>query len=998
MGGFDCQTAVLKQTDKASCDARLSATKAFADALQKGDQDAKEAFATDSEALTAILINCGDKNSQDVCKASQELLETAAKTVNEHAVLNYVDGLIQAMDSSNRAGTIAGALDFISRLAETSPHGVSCNLVRLMPMVTGLVNDASSVVAEAARTTVEKVCHTIDNRDIEPFIDDMVAATIDHDKTDECVQKLASTTFVQTVTAAPLALISPILLLGFRARTTSTKRMCAVILNNMSKLVEDPEDAEPFLDKLLTSVEKASNEISDPEARTVCGKCTDQLKSIGDRLADPKFVSKRPTESKLKELLGNGISQYEVIVLSSLILNKLEDYDFEEALKGKGKQYFEKLEKFYFEDDEEDEDDGDAEELANCRFTLAYGSKVLLHNTKLKIKRGYKYGLLGGNDSGKTTLMRAISKEQVEGFPPASELRTVFVEADIVGELSDLPCVDYILADERIKAAGITEETVEKMLLNVGFGEMQNGARNLVTFLSGGWRMKLALARAMCLNADILLMDEPTNHLDVMNVKWVETYLLSLTNVTCIIVSHDTGLLDRVCNNIIAIDNLKLKQFKGNLTEYVAKNPKAKQFFELKSASGWKMQFPQPGFIEGVKSKGKPLMKMANCTYTYPVNQVPTVKDVTVQVSLASRVACVGPNGVGKSTMIKLLTGEVEPQEGTVWKHPNARVAYVAQHAFHHIEQHLDKTPNEYIRWRYQHGDDKEALQKDSMTLTDEEIEKCKKPFEISLPPDEKGNVRKLKWTIEKLTGGRKTVKKEVEYEVQFVGQSHDANRFIRADKLEKAGFAKHMKIVDEKVAARAGALSTPLTTANVEKHLENVGLDKEFGTHTRMAALSGGQKVKVVIAACMWNCPHIVILDEPTNYLDRDSLGALAGAIEDYDGGVVMITHNNEFCSALCPETWLMAKDETDGIARCNCKGDAEWMTKMSKKEVTAAVDQTEFTDALGNEVKVVKKTALSKKDQKKKEKLRKARKARGEVVTDTDEDEWAGFGEEEE
>ena len=92
------------------------------------------------------------------------------------------------------------------------------------------------------------------------------------------------------------------------------------------------------------------------------------------------------------------------------------------------------------------------------------------------------------------------------------------------------------------------------------------------------------------------------------------------------------------------------------------------------------------------------------------------------------------------------------------------------------------------------------------------------------------------------------------------------------------------------------------------------------------------------------------------------------------------------------------MAKDETDGIARCNCKGDAEWMTKMSKKEVTAAVDQTEFTDALGNEVKVVKKTALSKKDQKKKEKLRKARKARGEVVTDTDDDEWAGFGEEEE
>merc|ERR1712021_308020 len=176
-------------------------------------------------------------------------------------------------------------------------------------------------------------------------------------------------------------------------------------------------------------------------------------------------------------------------------------------------------------------------------------------------------------------------------------------------------------------------------------------------------------------------------------------------------------------------------------------------------------------------------------------------------------------------------------------------------------------------------------------------------------------------------------------------------------------------KAVDMKIAQRAGLYVRPLSTKNVEKHLEDCGLDREFGTHYRMSALSGGQKVKVVLAAAMWNQPHIVILDEPTNYLDRDSLGALAGAIEVFDGGVVMITHNNEFCSALCPETWLMAKDETDGIARCNCKGDAEWMTKMSKKEVTAAVDQTEFTDALGNEVKVVKKTALSKKDQKKKE-----------------------------
>ena len=306
----------------------------------------------------------------------------------------------------------------------------------------------------------------------------------------------------------------------------------------------------------------------------------------------------------------------------------------------------------------------------------------------------------------------------------------------------------------------------------------------------------------------------------------------------------------------------------------------------------------------------------------------------------------------------------------------------------------MDKTPNEYIRWRYQHGDDKEALVKDTMTLTDEERERCKQPIMIDLGNDEKGNPIKLKMAIEKLTGGRKQVKKEYEYEVQFVGRDYNSNRYLQASKLAKWGFEKHMKIVDEKVAARAGAMHTPLTTANVEKHLEDVGLDKEFGTHTRMGALSGGQKVKVVIAASMWNCPHIVILDEPTNYLDRDSLGALAGAIQVYEGGVVMITHNNEFCSALCPETWLMEKAD-DGIARCNCKGDAEWMAKAAKKDVTAAAALEEFTDALGNVVEVKKKVDKNSKEAKKKAKLKAKRRARGEEVSDSEDGEWEGFGE---
>merc|ERR1712157_59953 len=267
-----------------------------------------------------------------------------------------------------------------------------------------------------------------------------------------------------------------------------------------------------------------------------------------------------------------------------------------------------------------------------------------------------------------------------------------FVEADIQGEQSHLSCVDYVLADEKIQALAIDKDEVVKVLATVGFTDDGKAKPfHAVSTLSGGWRMKLALARAMLQKADILPLDEPTNHLDVINVAWVKTYLNSLTNVTSIIVSHDSGLLNDCCTDIIQIENLKLHQFKGNLDEFVKVRPSARSYFEFK-ATKLKFKFPQPGPIEGIKSKGKALMKMSKCTFTYPKNDKPTLFDISVQVSLSSRVACVGENGAGKSTMIKLLVGEIEPQEGDVWKHPNARIAYVAQHAFHHIESHLDKT------------------------------------------------------------------------------------------------------------------------------------------------------------------------------------------------------------------------------------------------------------------------------------------------------------------
>jgi elongation factor 3 len=197
-------------------------------------------------------------------------------------------------------------------------------------------------------------------------------------------------------------------------------------------------------------------------------------------------------------------------------------------------------------------------------------------------------------------------------------------------------------------------------------------------------------------------------------------------------------------------------------------------------------------------------------------------------------------------------------------------------------------------------------------------------------------------------------------------------------------GWDKAMKATDLKIAQRAGLYVRPLSTKNVEQHLEDCGLAREFGTHYRMSALSGGQKVKVVLAAAMWNQPHILILDEPTNYLDRESLGALAGAIEEFDGGVVMITHNNEFCSKLCPETWVMDSGHLE------TKGDADWMLKQDTK-IDSQEQLTEMTDASGNVVKLKgQKKKLSKKEEKQLVKKIKG-KLQNDDDLDTDEEAFA-------
>lgn len=127
----------------------------------------------------------------------------------------------------------------------------------------------------------------------------------------------------------------------------------------------------------------------------------------------------------------------------------------------------------------------------------------------------------------------------------------------------------------------------------------------------------------------------------------------------------------------------------------------------------------------------------------------------------------------------------------------------------------------------------------------------------------------------------------------------------ISRETLSELGYQKLIQEFDDHESSREGLGYRELQPAVISKHFEDLGLDPEIANHNEIGSLSGGQKVKVVIAGAMWNNPHMLVLDEPTNFLDRDSLGGLAVAIRDFKGGVVMISHNEEFVGALASETW---------------------------------------------------------------------------------------------
>merc|ERR1719181_1398066 len=372
----------------------------------------------------------------------------------------------------------------------------------------------------------------------------------------------------------------------------------------------------------------------------------------------------------------------------------------------------------------------------------------------------------------------------------------------------------------------IEEELVKRTLGEIGFKSKERGVNltaaadmsNPITTYSGGWKVKMQLACAQLINADILMIDDPTGHLDVKNIAWVKNWLGNFPG-SIIATSANTQFLDEMCTHIVDFNDRKLRQFKTAkgtvLTDYVKAYPEKSAYFEL-SDKNEKWVFPLPGALEGVKSRGRTILKMQDVTFKYPTHEKNTVEHISLTVCMASRVAVVGANGAGKSTAIKLLIGELKPEQGSIWRHQNMRLAYVAQHAFHHLEKHLDKTAVEYILWRFAGADDRESLENQSneVNVDDEKLREqpwfiCPKSLEVKKcdmsDTKEAKAERAAKVVPEAILNRQKHTKtKKYIYEVKWQYKSTDSNSWVERETLLAMGYSKLVNKKDEQEAAAA--------------------------------------------------------------------------------------------------------------------------------------------------------------------------------------------------
>jgi elongation factor 3 len=410
--------------------------------------------------LPSVLAAVGDK-MVPVKNAATAAALAIVKATNANAVKAVLPPIINSILTAQKWQEKITGLSCIEALVASCPLQLAYRVPDLIPVVSESMWDTKPEVKKMAYGTMEKVCGLIVNKDIERFIPELIKCIAKPENVPETVHLLGATTFVTDVHEPTLAIMVPLLDRGLTERETAIKRKSAVIVDNMCKLVEDPNIVAAFLPKLMPGLTKNYENLADPEAREKTKQALDTLTRVGavkdGKIPEASHAGDVNTVfAHLKSVLESGkhkatitkfepVLNYTAAIAGQLIDEKdadthswttnlkpyitaiCGDKDAQSIVDSLRKRASPGAE----EEDAEEADDEEGEDLCNCTFNLAYGAKILLNQTHLRLKRGQRYGLCGPNGSGKSTLMRAINNEQVEGFPKKSEVKTVFVEHDL---------------------------------------------------------------------------------------------------------------------------------------------------------------------------------------------------------------------------------------------------------------------------------------------------------------------------------------------------------------------------------------------------------------------------------------------------------------------------------------------------------------------------------------------------------------------------------------
>ncbi|MCX4187888.1 ABC-F family ATPase [Methylophaga sp. OBS4] len=513
--------------------------------------------------------------------------------------------------------------------------------------------------------------------------------------------------------------------------------------------------------------------------------------------------------------------------------------------------------------------------LTTANITMQFGAKPLFENVSVKFGDGNRYGLIGANGCGKSTFMKIlagqleptagnINRDVNESFAVLKqdqfayedqrvidvvimgqpELWEVHRERDRIYNLPEMSEEDGIkvaeLEGHYAELDGYTAESrAGELLLGVGIPVEQHYGP--MSEIAPGWKLRILLAQVLFADPDIMLLDEPTNHLDINTIRWLED-ILNQRNSTMIIISHDRHFLNSICTHMADMDYGELRIYPGNYDNYMLASTQARerqmsdnakkkaQIKELQefvsrfsaNASKAKQATSRQKQIEKIQlddikpsSRVNPFIRFTqekklfrNALETSAISQAyqaekPLFQDFSFMTEVGERIAIIGPNGIGKSTLVKTLVGEMTAQAGEVKWSENANIGYYAQ--------------------------DHDHLFKSNMTL--------------------------------------------FEWMSQWAGPEDD-EQAIRGT-LGRLLFSGHM--IDKKV---------------------NV--------------LSGGEKGRMLLGKLILQRPNILVMDEPTNHMDMESIESLNMALEQYEGTLFFVSHDREFVSSLATRIFDM---ENEGI-----------------------------------------------------------------------------------